>query len=192
MEQTRKRSDLGMFLGQLVRKPTQVVALAPSSEELARQMALRVPAGTGPVVELGPGTGKITQALLDVGIAAGDLHMLELNPDFVAHLKQAFPGTHVHHRSACEIDALGLDHIRAVVSGLPFLSMPNSVQRDILEGAFAAMPPGGVFIQFTYGPTAPVAEELRTDLDLIWDKSDRVWGNLPPARVYTFRQVNRD
>ncbi len=181
-------SDIPLFLGQLLRKPGQVVALAPSSAALAQHMAQAVPDGSGAVVELGPGTGKITRALLGRGIAASDLHLFELNPDFASHLRDTFPETHIHITGAQN----AVDHmdepVRAVVSGLPLLSMPNHIQDAIVGGAFQMMGRGGVFIQFTYGPVPPINEALRKNLGLRWDVSRKIWGNLPPARVYTFRQ----
>lgn len=185
--------DLSLFLGQMLRRPHRVVALAPSSEALARLMAAQVPAPSpdqpgGPVIELGAGTGKITRALLESGIAPDQLHLFELNDRFVTRLRDGFPDTHVHHAPAQSMTEAGLTGARAVVSGLPFLSMPLAVQRAILTATFTALRPGAPFIQFTYGPTPPVAESLRLDLGLSWQKSHRVWGNLPPARVYTFRQ----
>lgn len=180
---------LPLFLGQLIRQPHRVVALAPSSEALSRRMAAELPADrTGPVVELGAGTGKITQALLTAGVAPTDLHAFELNEDFVACLNASFPDIHVHHELAQNMGDLGLTDVRAVVSGLPFLSLPKSVQLAILRAAFRAMGPEGVFVQFTYGPNPPVAERVCKALQLKWTKSEKIWGNLPPARVYAFRR----
>lgn len=179
--------DLRVFLKQLINRPHEVVALAPSSSKLAQAMAQEVPGGDGPVVELGAGTGKITQALLDAGIGPNGLHAFEVSPEFVSHLKAHFTEITVHHAPAQSMGALGLANVRAVVSGLPLLSMPNRIQDEILEATRMCLAPGGVFIQFTYGPTPPIAESLRAKFGLTWAKSNRIWGNLPPARVYTFR-----
>lgn len=182
-------SDLSFFLGQLLRRPHEVVALAPSSEDLARAMAAALPAGTRRVAELGPGTGKITRALIAAGIAPADLTLFELNPEFVVRLREAFPGVRVLDRSAQTIASECAGGVDAVVSGLPLLSMPDAVQAEILSGAFAVMPPGGVFVQFTYGPSPPVARSVRRALRLTHTRGRRVWNNLPPARVYTFRMA---
>ena len=180
-------ADLSLFLGQLLRRPHEVVALAPSSEGLARAMAAQVPNGQGPVMELGAGTGKITRALLESGVAPQDLHAIELQNEFVLHLRSNLPDVHVHHGKAQEIARFAPCPAKAVVSGLPLLSMPNTVQEEILTGVRQVLQPGGSFIQFTYGPTPPVAECLRQAFGLSWTKGKRIWNNLPPARVYAFR-----
>lgn len=173
------------FLRQLLRRPDEIVALAPSSRALSREMAAMADL-SGPVIELGAGTGRITEALLAAGCPAAQLHLLEMNAEFVALLQERFPGVHVHHTGAQNIAGLGLGEVSAVVSGLPLLSMPKPVQRAIVGGAFELLRPGGRFVQFTYGPVPPVAGGLRDELDLCWDKSRRIWRNLPPAHVYSF------
>lgn len=184
------QSGLPLFLGQLIRSPHKISAIAPSSAALARRMAMELPMDrSGPVVELGSGTGKITKALLDAGVAPEDLHAFELNQEFVSNLRNAFPGIHVHHNKAQDMGRLGLNNVRAVVSGLPFLSMPGSLQIAILRASFKAMGPDGVYIQFTYGPKSPVQDRVSDALSLTHTKSDTVWGNLPPARVYSFRRT---
>jgi len=182
------QSGLPLFLGQLIRSPHKISAIAPSSAALARRMAMELPLDrTGPVVELGAGTGKITRALLEAGVTPDDLHAFELNEEFVDNLRSGFPNIHVHHNKAQEMDQLGLNNVRAVVSGLPFLSMPGSIQHAILRASFKAMGPGGVYIQFTYGPKSPVQDRVSEELALTYTKSETIWGNLPPARVYSFR-----
>jgi len=184
----RNTSDLSLFLGQMLRRPQSVSALMPSSERLARAMAAEVPEGTGPVVELGPGTGKITRALLEAGIAPSDLHLLEINDDFVSFLRLRHPDVHLHHRGAQDMDRIGLSTARAVVSGLPLLSLPRDLQRAILEAAFRLLPPGAPLIQFTYGPSNPVPGPLMRDLGLVVERGRRVWHNMPPAQIYRLRR----
>lgn len=182
-------SDLPFFLGRLVRRPHEISAVAPSSHSLARAMALEVPddAIAGPVVELGPGTGRITRALLARGIAPGDLHCFEMSRDFADHIRQNFDGVNVHHAPAQTLASSGLRDVGAVVSGLPLLSIPNPVVEEILNASLAVLRPGGVFVQFTYGPTPPIPENLRAKLRLSHRRGRKIWNNLPPARIYTFR-----
>ena len=177
-------SDLALFLRQLIRKPQQVVALSPSSAELARAMTLGLSPATGRVAELGAGTGKLTRAILNRGVAPADLTVFEMNPDFCSHLRRTFPGVTVWSRGAETLGGTCAPGLGAVISGLPLLSMPNEVQMAILQGAFDLLRPKGTFVQFTYGPRPPVAEQVRLALGLTVRRGEKVWGNLPPARVY--------
>lgn len=180
------QSDFALFMGQLLRKPHEVVALAPSSRALASEMAAGLDPVRGPVIELGAGTGRITEAILARGVRARDVHAVEMNPEFCDRLRARFPGLNVHQISAGEVGTLPVENAQAVVSGLPLLSMPLPLQRDILGGTFDRVHPGGQYVQFTYGPTPPVARAVREELGLNWTRSGKVWSNLPPARVYRF------
>lgn len=182
-------SDFALFMGQLFRKPHQVVALAPSSKGLCAEMVAELDPAKGPVIELGAGTGNITRAILDAGIAPQDCHSIEMNPDFCNRLRENFPGLNVYQMSAGDCGDLPVKNVQAVVSGLPLLSMPTQLQRDILTGFAAKVRPGGDFVQFTYGPKPPAAKVVRDELDLNWRKSGKIWWNMPPARVYRFSQT---
>lgn len=179
-------TDTALFMGQLLRRPHQVVALAPSSRELCAEMAREIDRDGGPVIELGAGTGNITEAILARGLPPELLHCIEMNPDFCDRLRVRFPGVHVHCMSAGDVGDLPVDAPQAVVSGLPLLSMPVPLQRSILAGTFARVIPGGTYVQFTYGPKPPVARQVRNELGLDWRVSHRIWRNIPPARVYRF------
>jgi len=182
-------SDFSLFMGQLLRRPHQVVALAPSSRFLCAEMAAGIDPQGGPVIELGAGTGNITQALLATGLPVSQLHSIEMNPEFCDRLRARFPGLNVHQMSAGDCGTLEVKNVQAVVSGLPLLSMPLDLQRAILGGFVAKVRPGGDYVQFTYGPKPPVAKAVRDELGLVWRKSGKIWWNMPPARVYRFRQT---
>ncbi len=183
-------SDFALFMRQLFRKPHQVVALAPSSKELCAEMVAELDPAKGPVIELGAGTGNITRAILDAGIAPEDCHSIEMNPDFCDRLRSNFPGLNVYQMSAGDCGELPVENVQAVVSGLPLLSMPTQLQRDILTGFTQKVQPGGAYVQFTYGPKPPVTKIVREELDLTWRKSHKIWWNMPPARVYRFTQAS--
>jgi len=144
---------------------------------------------TGAVVELGGGTGKITEAILASGVPAERLAVFETNPLFADLLRERFPGVQVLTLDARRVAEVPLTDVGAVVSGLPMLAIPGGDQHTILEGAFRLMRPGGVFIQFTYGWRTPIERKVYETLELEWTKSRWVLGNLPPARVYWFRQA---
>ena len=149
-------------------------------------MAEAVPEGPGSIVELGAGTGKITAALLDAGVPVEAIHSFEINPVFCDHLKRQHPRLRVYRDRAENFGRHGIEDIKAVVSGLPLLSMDKGIQRRIVGDAFEHLRPGGAFIQFTYGPVPPVKKIVRDELSLGWTRSETIWGNVPPATSYSF------
>jgi len=179
-------SDLTMFLRQMLRRPQQIGAVAPSSARLAAAMAAHLGPSTGPVVEFGAGTGRITRAILDRGVAPRDLTLFEMNPEFAGELRRRFPGVTVHQTMAQDVVRRCPPEVGAVISGLPLLSMPVEVRREILAGAFAVLRAQGTFTQFTYGAHPPVDAGLQAALGLRAEKGRAVWLNLPPARVYRY------
>jgi phosphatidylethanolamine/phosphatidyl-N-methylethanolamine N-methyltransferase len=181
-------SDLTLFVKQLVLHPKPTSAVVPSSRALARAMAAPLDPGMGRVAEFGPGTGSLTRAILARGIAPQALTLFEMNPVFADHLRGTFPALRVHTAPAQEIVRLAPPGFDAIVSGLPLLSMSEALQRATLTAAFAALRPGGLYVQFTYGPKPPVVEAIRQDLSLTVSTGPRIWTNLPPARVYVYTQ----
>jgi len=182
----RFRSEKGLFLWQLLRNPSQVSAVAPSSRRLAREMAASVPIGAECVAELGAGTGRLTRAILKRGVAPRNLHVFEINPTFAARLRVTFPGVRIHEGPAQDLARNGPTQLDAVVSGLPLLSMPEAVRTEIVAAAFGKLGPTGVFVQFTYGAVSPVPDAILQCYGLTYRRSRRIWTNLPPATVYTY------
>ncbi|TAG29115.1 MAG: methyltransferase type 12 [Rhodobacterales bacterium] len=181
--------DLALFRRRLLQNPKQVSALAPSSRFLARAMAEGLGPKTGRVVEFGPGTGRLTRAILAAGVPARMLELFELDNDFVRHLHQQFPGVTVHHVGADHAGEVVAPGVGAVVSGLPLLSMPPSVREAIVAAAFRILSPGAPYIQFTYGPKPPLPPEAMEKLGLRVEAGAKIWLNLPPARVYRFYRI---
>lgn len=175
------------FYRALLADPRRVSALAPSSPALARQMLAEITPATGPVIELGPGTGSFTQALLDRGLPIKDLCAVESGPEFARMLTLRFPGLRV-----LAMDAGDLRHTQvfeggkasATISGLPLLSMPRRKIYAILIGAFANMKHDGAYYQFTYGLGCPVPRAILERLDLKAERIGFTLANLPPAAVY--------
>ena len=172
----------------MLRRPGKIGAVSPSSGALARTMTSHLSPETGAVVELGGGTGRITDAILARGVAPDRLAVFEINRAFATLLHRQFPAAHVLELDATHVAEAPLEDVGAVISGLPLLSIPTPVQRRIVEGAFRLLRPGGVFVQFTYGWRPPVDREIREALGLSWTVSPRVWRNVPPAQVYWFRR----
>ena len=177
-----------LFLRQLLAKPGQVSAIAPSSRWLARAMAQGLGPHTGRVLEFGPGTGQLTRGILAAGVAAKDLTLFEMNPDFVTHLRAEFPGVTVHRGAAQIANSYVANGVGAVISGLPLLSMPPQICQTILQAAHDILAPDGVYVQFTYGPRPPVSPEVLAAVGFTAEAGPKVWANLPPARVYYFRK----
>lgn len=177
-----------LFLRQLLAKPGQVSAIAPSSRWLARAMAQGLGPHTGRVVEFGPGTGQLTRGILAAGVAPKDLTLFEMNPDFAIHLRAEFPGVTVHLGAAQIATTHVAPGVAAVISGLPLLSMPPLICQAILQAAYDILAPDGVYVQFTYGPRPPVSAEVLQAVGFTATAGSKVWANLPPARVYYFRK----
>lgn len=180
-------SEIGIFLGEVLRKPTEVVAIAPSSGAVARRMTEGLEGMTGPVVEIGPGTGSFTKAILERGIAPEQLTLLETNARFCETLSKRFPGVRVLNSPAQEIAEIGLTGIAAVISGVPVLARPR-LQREVVGRAFAVMTENGFFTQVTYSPNAPIGPAMQRELGVTATRRGVVWANLPPARVFEFRR----
>lgn len=187
------------LLRQWLKNPLRTAAVAPSSAELAAAMIAELPAGTRRVIELGGGTGAITVALLGAGIVPRDLLVLELNEELHAHLHARFPEVLIVEGDARDLQDIAgrcgfLDAgpVDAIVSGLGLLSMPRDTQGEILAAAFACLRRDGRFIQFTYGPQPPVAEEVTRAQGLQVRRGEFVLRNVPPATVYVYTRVGRD
>ena len=184
-------ADEARFFKTWFDNPMLTGAVSPSGRFLARMMARAVdPAGSGPVVELGPGTGPITQALLRRGVAAERLVLVEFDAAFCRLLRKRFPGVQVvqgdAYRLRESLAAVLREPAAAVVSSLPLLTKPDDQRQALLEDAFSLMAPNGSFVQFTYGMNAPIPR--RCVPDYAADVSAPVWLNLPPARVWVYRR----
>jgi phospholipid N-methyltransferase len=167
--------------------PLRVASVTPSSKALARLITLEISEQTGPVIELGPGTGTFTYALLARGVRPEDLVLVESGPDFAEALQLRFPGIRTLCTDAARlrlVTPFGERPVGAVVSGLPVLSMAPRQVMAILKGSFRQMVPNGAFYQFTYGPRCPVRLEILDRLGLEARRVGRTLANVPPAAVY--------
>lgn len=177
------------FIRSWIEKPLSTGAVMPSSKILARKMAGYVDTrATGPVIELGPGTGPVTDALIEHGVDPARLVLVEFNPTFVHMLRQKFPQATVVQGDAYSLRrALGdvlPEPAAAVVSGLPLMTKPMIARLRLITDAFAVMAGGSPFIQFTYAVLPPIPTDFN---GVSAEPSDVVWMNLPPARVWVYR-----
>jgi phosphatidylethanolamine/phosphatidyl-N-methylethanolamine N-methyltransferase len=187
--------DEARFIRSWLENPLLAGAITPSGRFLARAMAHCVdPDSNGPIVELGPGTGPVTQALLARGIAPERLVLVEYEPSFCHLLEKKFPGAKVVRGDAYRLAdtlhaALGAAPA-AVVSSLPLLTKPESARVALLRQAFELMGANGRFIQFTYGVKSPIPTHVASSLHFRTQSLAPIWLNLPPARIYIYRHAD--
>jgi phosphatidylethanolamine/phosphatidyl-N-methylethanolamine N-methyltransferase len=178
------------FLRSWIEKPLHVGAVMPSGRPLARTMAQYVDRNaTGPVIELGPGTGAITSALVDHGIDQKRLVLVEYNPSFCALLRDRYPLAKVVQGDAYRLrdtlwNVLGAP-ATAIVSSLPLVTKPMLTRMRLIRDAFATLLPGAPFVQYTYSVVPPIPKSLP---GVSTEASERIWMNLPPARVWVYRK----
>lgn len=185
--------DEARFLRSWFERPLVTGAVTPSSKMLARTMASYVdPRVPGAVIELGPGTGPVTEALVRRGVAEDRLVLVEYNPDFCKLLKRRFPRATVLRGDAYDIrDSVGAmlsEPAAATVSSLPLFTKPLPMRLRLLETAHDLMRPEAPFVQFTYAVAPPIPARSGS---YTASGSNRVWLNLPPARVWTYRRPER-
>jgi len=177
------------FFRSWIEKPLAIGAVTPSGKALARTMAAFVdPKTPGPIVELGPGTGPVTDALVAQGIDPSRLVLVEFDPTFCRLLRARYPTATVVQGDAYSLrrllHALLLEPAAAVVSGLPLFTKPMQMRLRLVHEAFSLMLPGAPFVQFTYAAISPIPRALDRVKS---EASERVWANIPPARVWVYR-----
>jgi len=189
MQPKLRLDDEVRFIASWLQHPLKVGAVSPSGRALARAVAAEIdPTIPGAVVELGPGTGPVTEALVERGIAPERLVLVEYDPEFCALLRRRYPGATVIEGDAYALgDTLSgiiKEPLAAIASCLPLMTRPLSVRVRLLNAAIRMLRPGAPFVQFTYAMTAPIPSRKRR---YRITSSPRIWKNLPPARVWVYR-----
>jgi phosphatidylethanolamine/phosphatidyl-N-methylethanolamine N-methyltransferase len=177
------------FLRTWIEKPLATGAVMPSGRVLARTMARYVdPNSRGPVIELGPGTGPVTKALVDQGIDPARLILVEFNPEFCRMLRSRYPSATVVQGDAYRLRRLLETIVRepaaAVVSGLPLVTKPLRTRLRLIADAMTLLAPAAPFVQFTYAKVPPIPTAFA---GLRAQASELIWMNFPPARVWVYR-----
>ena len=190
LEPTSSAPHRGVFFRSWLEDPFRVASITPSSRWLARLMATGVTPGSR-VVELGAGTGTLTEAIIRSGVRPEDLFLVEQHAAFCEVLHERFPGSTVLQADAAALmDALPAlrGTVDYVISGLPILWFPTDTKRRILSGAFDLLRSGGRYQQFTYMGRPPVRRPLMQELGLRATLLGIAPLNFPPAFVYRFER----
>lgn len=183
-------NDTGLFLQEWLANPKRTGSVVPSSKRLAAAMAHWLPENPDSyVLELGPGTGIVTEALLLRGLREEKLVVIENNPKLAQLLHKRFPRAHVIAGDAWRLDELlrerQIDSVGAVISSLPLLNFTEEQAEALAQKIRAMLEPQGNWVQFTYRihklrPRGATSFRLHA--------SKIVWLNLPPARVSVFQK----
>lgn len=181
--------ELKFFKG-WIDKPKAVGSIIPTSSVTARRMASVVDITSGlPVLEVGPGTGVITKAILRRGVKPTDLYAVEYSHDFVVHLKRNYPGVNVIEGDAFDLNkTLGAKarlKFDSVVSGVPLLNFPVAARVRYVESLLDRIPQGRPIVQLTYGPKSPVPPGLG---DYLVERFDFIIRNIPPTTLWVYRR----
>ena len=180
----------GLFIQELMTCPKEIGAVLPSSRNLSLAMADWLPENPNDhVLELGPGTGSVTEALFERGLREDRLIAIEQSERMAELLRARFPRARIITGDAFKLDELlkqkarGVGTIGAVVSSLPLLNFHPTVAGDLLRKIHTLLPPDGRLVQYSYRlfgkPRKPI-EHLRPVASRI------VWVNMPPARVSVY------
>ena len=185
-------SDTTLFLQEWLVNPGRTGSVVPSSRRLASAMARWLPADPDSfVLELGPGTGAVTAALLKRGLREDRLVAIENNPTLAKLLRKRFPLAQIISGDAWHMDTLlrnlrvPVESVGAVISSLPLLNFPEEQAEALAQKIRDVLEPQGHWVQFTYRihklrPRGAASFRLHA--------SKIVWLNLPPARVSVFQK----
>ena len=179
------------FLKGWLREPGQVGSVKPTGKATARAMASFVPVESDlPVLELGPGTGVVTDALLQRGVAPEKIVAIEYSSHFCEYLTRSFPGVNFIQGDAFQVKSLlkgtPWSRFSTVIGAIPLLNVPKPKRAELIETCLELMPAGGAFVQITYGmrpPTPGVAGRYSVEA------TERIMKNIPPAKLFIYRKT---
>lgn len=171
--------------------PIKMGAFSPTSRGLARLMVrLAEPDPAGYTLEIGSGTGVVTQAMLDAGLSPDKIVCVEYDKDFCGLLRKRFPDIAIIRGDALDLDGTLGEYrdltFSAVLSGLPLLNVPRAKRSPYIESLLDRMVPGGKVTQLSYSPVAP---QNAVPGRFTVEGSKWVTLNLPPGRVWVYRRA---
>jgi len=181
----------GMFFKRWLANPLQMGSIVPSSNALCQRIVRQTRrTGDEVVIELGAGTGVISQALLDSGLPAERLFVVEIVPDMAAHLRRVLPGVNVIEGDARSLPALIPEHwhgrVGTVVCGIPLVLLPKPEQGKFID-AIEAVAPGRGFLHYSYCATSPLPARHH---GLAGKREAWTPLNFPPASVWRYTPVS--
>jgi phosphatidylethanolamine/phosphatidyl-N-methylethanolamine N-methyltransferase len=182
------------FLTQFLIHPTKIGAIAPSNDKLCDLITEMAELSTiSSVIEFGPGTGVITERILNKISKDTTFFAMEINETLVEATKKRCPDATVYLSSACDakkyLEIHGEKGCDRIISSLPWSTFNEDLQNDLMETIMDVLNPGGKFLTYAYVPglVFPPAIRFRKKLNEKFDKVSRskiVWSNFPPAFVY--------
>lgn len=189
--------DSVRFLGSFARRPQRVGAVLPSSRALAEALVgdLSTLQAGDVLVEYGPGTGPMTRVIAERLPDGVDYLGIELDAGFHALLEQRFPRLEFVQASAAEVGAIlqarSMPSPRRIVSGIPFASLGEEIQRGIINGTASALAADGEFRTFQYAHAyrLAAAKRFRSMMEEAFSGFRRegpVLRNVPPAYVLVY------
>lgn len=185
-----KHDENLLFFKRLLKNPASVGAVVPSSVALANFIGRHAQWSKDEyVVELGAGTGRFTQALINHGVPLNKIIAVEVDPELASFLRKKFPSLTVIEGDATQLEHLLPEHVvgqvSTVVSGIPMVNMPKDVLCAIVKSAFSTLIAQGIFLQFTYGPVSPLPARK---LGLAKKRLGHILLNFPPATVWAYKR----
>ena len=179
------------FFKSWVESPRAMGTICPTGKVIATRMASVINTGSGlPVLELGPGTGAITKAILRHGVKPENLYSVEYTASLIPHLEAEHPGVNFIHGDAFDLqNALGemaASRFDSVVSALPLLNFPVGQRIALIRDLLNRLPAGRPIVQLSYGPHSPVPPDWQT---YTVEPLDWIFRNLPPARLWIYRRI---
>lgn len=183
------RHENMLFLKRLLRNPKALGAVAPSSKGLARMIARHVTIDESTyVVEVGAGTGRFTRFLLEAGVCATNLIVIELDSELCFYLKKNFPDLTIIQGDATKLHTLlpanVIKNVDTIISGIPLMNLNKDEQLNLFQAFKHTLSPSGQILQFTYAPISTLSHKK---LGLTATRIGHVLRNMPPATVWSYR-----
>lgn len=186
----KRFDDEIVFLKGMISSPDTVGSIIPTSRVTARCMADQIDLSSGlPVLELGPGTGVITKAILNHGISAKELYCVEYSVEFTRRLRIMLPDVNVINGDAFDLDSvlgeMSGAQFDTIITSMPLLNFPMMARKQLINDLLDRIPDGRPIVLFSYGATAPVPTDGEN-----YEVTSIKWiiRNVPPARIWAYRR----